>query len=121
MYSAADEASFHATQRMLAERFAQLEQALGDGPYFAGQSFSLVDAAYAPVFRYFDVFDEVDEINFFNTTPKVRNWRNALARRPSIRAAVAADYAAMLRQFVIGRGGVLGQRLASRSGQIAPC
>jgi glutathione S-transferase len=121
MYSAADEASFHASQRTLTERFAQLEGALGDGPYFAGKSFSLVDTAFAPLFRYFDVFDQVMGGTLFDATPKVQNWRNALAQRPSVRAAVAVDYPAVLRQFVIDRGGVLGQRLAACPGQTASC
>ena len=115
LYSAPDIASFHASRNTLAERFAQLERVLGEGPYFGGARFGLVDAAFGPVFRYFDVFDEVAGLSLFDTTPKVRRWREALSQRPSVRAAVSADYAPMLRRFVIARNGVLGKRLSGQS------
>jgi glutathione S-transferase len=111
-YTARDEAAYAAAAQALTQRFAQLERELADGPYFAGSEFSLVDAAFAPVFRYFDVFDEVGAADMFSATPKVRAWRQALAQRNSVRAAVAPEYAALLRKFVIEQGGVLGVRLA---------
>jgi glutathione S-transferase len=115
LYTAIDDASLLASQNTLVERFAQLEKMLGEGPYFAGMQFSLVDAAFAPVFRYFDVFDAIAELSPFDATPKIRQWRAALAQRPSVRAAVDEDYALMLRRFVIGRGGALGKHLAQAS------
>lgn len=115
LYTANDEASVEASRSLLAERFAHVEKALGEGPYFAGPQFSLVDAAFGPVFRYFDVFDEIEGISPFDATPKVRQWRQALAQRPSVRAAVAPDYASRLRRFVIDRAGNLGKRLAAHS------
>jgi glutathione S-transferase len=119
LYTAVDEASLQVSLNTLAERFAQLEKMLQEGPYFSGAQFSLVDTAFAPVFRYFDVFDEVAGLCPFDASPKVRQWRAALAQRPSVRTAVAADYAVMLRHFVIGRGGLLGQRLAAQAGRVA--
>ena len=119
LYAAEDEAAFHASRAMLMERFAQLEKILGEGPYFAGAQFSLVDAAFGPVFRYFDVFDEVAGISPFDVTPKTGRWREALALRQSVRMAVASDYGAILRSFVIKRDGVLGKRLAVQTDRMA--
>lgn len=119
LYSAADEATLQANLSTLKERFAQIENVLRAGPYFADTKFSLVDAAFGPVFRYFDVFDEVAGISPFGATPKVRRWREALAQRASVRAAVSADYAVMLRRFVIGRNGTLGKLLAVQTDRIA--
>lgn len=76
-----------------------LEVTLGDGPYFTGKRFCLVDAVFGPVFRYFDVFDELADLGVFATVPKVRAWRAALAERPSVRDAVG-DYGERLRQFL---------------------
>jgi glutathione S-transferase len=109
-YTAKDDDAYSIAAMALIQRFVQLEGALRDGPYFDGAHFSLVDAAYAPLFRYFDVFDEVSGVSFFVNTPKVRAWRHALSIRPSVQQAVSADYATLLRQFVIDQGGVLGQR-----------
>ncbi|HEY0844163.1 MAG TPA: glutathione S-transferase family protein [Noviherbaspirillum sp.] len=111
-YSAKDASAYDAAARTLADRFAQVELALGDGPFFAGAQFSLVDAAFAPVFRYFDVFDEVSGVDLFHATPKVRAWRHALSQRESVRAAVSPRYPSLLKDFVVRQGGVLGRRLA---------
>jgi glutathione S-transferase len=111
-YTARDTVAFAAAGLALEQRFAQLEQELADGPWFAGSAFSLVDAAFAPAFRYFDVFDAVGEGDLFGATPKVQAWRQALARRDSVRTAVTPEYPALLRKFVVAQGGVLGQRLS---------
>ena len=54
-----DAALFERKRAMLAEKCARLDRVLGAGPFFAGARFSLVDAAFAPAFRYFDVLDEI--------------------------------------------------------------
>ena len=100
----ATEAGTYETQRhVLAAKFAWIESVLNSKPYFAGTSFSMVDAAYAPVFRYFDVFDTITDTEVFANTPKVRAWRTALAGRPSVAKAVPADYADRLRAFLAER------------------
>jgi glutathione S-transferase len=96
-------------------RFEWLESSLGDGPYFAGARFHLVDAAFAPVFRYFDVFDQLTELGVFATAPKVRAWRAALAQRPSVRGAVTADYPERLREFLLNRNAYLARFLRDDS------
>jgi glutathione S-transferase len=106
-YAAPDEASFERKRADLAAKFAWLEhRGLGDeaaGPYFAGERFSLVDAAFGPVFRYFDVFETFIDPGVFAATPKVRAWRAALAERPSVRGAAAEDYPARLTAFLRAR------------------
>lgn len=95
-----DAALFEAKRQALAQKFARLEEVLGAGPYFVGSRFSLVDAAFGPVFRYFDVFDTIADLGILAGKPKVAAWRYALADRPSVRTAVAADYPERLRRFL---------------------
>jgi len=95
-----DQAAFDAKIALLQEKFARIEAALGDGPFFAGPAFSIVDAVFAPVFRYFDVFDGFADLGVFAGTPKVRAWRKALSERPSVRGAVVVDYPQRLRAFL---------------------
>lgn len=106
-YVAKDGETFEAKRRRIADKFDWLEQNLGDGPYFAGTAFSLVDAAYGPLFRYFDTFERIDDFGFFDGKPKVRAYRKALSERPSIRDAVAADYPARLMDFLRRRNSYL--------------
>ncbi len=70
------------------------------GQFFAGDRFTLVDATFGPIFRYFDVFDTIADTGIFGDTPKLRAWRAALAARPSVRDAVAPDYPQRLRDFL---------------------
>jgi len=91
---------FEQKRQALAAKFERIEAALGGGPYFAGRGFSLVDAVFAPVFRYFDVFDRISDSRVFDKTPKVRAWRKALAERPSVRDAVVPAYAQHLQAFL---------------------
>ena len=58
-YAAGDEAAFKAKTIQLNERFARLEARVTAAPWFDGEHFALVDAVFGPVFRYFDVFDEI--------------------------------------------------------------
>jgi glutathione S-transferase len=95
-----DPATFESKRQALVAKFARVEAALGAGPYFAGEAFSLVDAVFAPVFRYFDLFDELTEHGIFRDVPKVCAWRAELAKRSSVRTAVDADYPQLLRAFL---------------------
>jgi len=96
-----DPAIFESKRQAVAAKFARVEEALGAGPYFAGENFSLVDAVFAPIFRYFDVFDQLTDLSVFAETPKVRAWRKALAQRPSVRTAVGSDYPQLLHAFLV--------------------
>ena len=111
-YNAADESALVARAAEIKSRLKQIEAALGEGPYFAGGSFSVVDAVFGPVFRYFDVFDVIAEFGFWDDVPKVQHWRRALAMRPSVAQAVRSDYPELLVQFLLARRSALSRRVA---------
>lgn len=106
-YGAQDEKTLNVRVAELGAKFRQLEAELSSadhaGPFFGGDAFSLVDAAFAPVFRYFDVFDRIADFGVFTDTPHVRQWRNALRERPSVRSAVQENYPQLLRKFLLDR------------------
>ena len=108
LYAASDEAAFKARAAQLEQRFARLETRVV-GPWFDGEKFSLVDAVFGPVFRYFDVFDEIGDFGILSGKPKVARWRQMLAARPSVRTALSADYPALLRDFIERRRSYLSQ------------
>jgi glutathione S-transferase len=99
-YAARDEGMFKAKTSQLEQRFARLEARIKASPWFDGENFSLVDAVFGPVFRYFDVFDEIADFGILAGKPKLARWRNALAARPSVRAAVSTDYPTLLADFL---------------------
>jgi glutathione S-transferase len=110
-YSAADEAALISKAQRLGEKFARVETELGEGPWFANERFTLVDAVFGPIFRYFDVFDEIADFGIFNGKPKTKQWRAELSRHPSIYTAVSPDYSDRLRTFTAARNSYLSSLL----------
>jgi len=109
-YSAADEASFLHESRGLSGMFARVEAELSarqSGPWFAGEGFSLVDAVYGPVFRYFDTFDRIGDFGILDGKPLVQAWREALSERRSVTEAVSPDYPRRLQDFLRAKGSYL--------------
>ena len=109
LYAAPDEAAFKAKVIQLEARFARLEGRLAASPWFDGEKFSLVDAAFGPVFRYFDVFDEIGDFGILAGKPKLARWRAALAAHPSVKSAVSAEYPALLHDFLKRRNSWISQ------------
>jgi glutathione S-transferase len=98
--TAKDGLGLEAARVALDQKFDRLEATLGAGPFFVGRDFSLVDAIFAPAFRYFDVFDTYADFGLFTDRPKLSAWRHALADRASVMLAVTPDYADRLRAFL---------------------
>jgi len=109
LYNANGNGTFNRARSVLEDKFSRVEEALSDGPWFSGEDLSLVDAAFAPAFRYFDLIDELTGIDFFESTPKVAAWRKALQQRPSVIGAVSDDYPEHLLTFFANRNSVIGR------------
>lgn len=119
LYNAPDEESFEEQASRLHDRFRHLEDVVDeDGPYFAGRAFSLVDATFGPVFRYFDVFDGIGDFGVLEGLDKVQAWRRCLAERQSVRDAVAPAYEAELLAFLKRRDSWI-SKLAERRTEVA--
>ena len=103
LYTAPDAAAFSAKVAALREKFVRVEDRL-NRPWFDGERFSLVDAVFGPVFRYFDAFDRVGAFGILDILPKIAAWRAALAARPSVQGAVSPEYPTLLWEFYCTRG-----------------
>jgi len=113
LYSAADAAAFEAARSALDARLGTLESELA-GPFFGGADFGLADAAFAPVFRYLDVFERELEFALIERGPKVAAWSAELMARPSVIGAVPLDYADRLLNFVTGKSGHLARLMRDK-------
>lgn len=102
-YTAPSHEVFEKKRQDLAQRFQRLEERVGAAPWFDGETFHLVDASFGPVFRYFDVFDAIEDFGILAGKPKIARWRKALKERPSVKTAVVRDYPDRLRDFIVGR------------------
>lgn len=111
-YSAPDRTVFDARIEALTGKFQRLETRVKAQPWFDGGAFSLVDAVFGPVFRYFDVFDRISDFGILDGKPALARWRASLAARQSIRDAVMEDYEARLERFLLARNAYLSGLMA---------
>jgi len=84
---AGDEDDFETSQAKIISAFKQLNNHLQNSPYFNGDMFSLVDAAYAPLFRRFQVLEKYLELDIYENKQKVCDWAKQLLARESIKAS----------------------------------
>lgn len=119
LYNAGTPEASASARANIEEKLQRLEAALGDGPWFAGSQFTLVDAAFAPAFRYFDTIETLVDYDVFAATPAVSRWRKALSQRPSVLGAVSTDYPERLLDFLAKRDSYIGEaarrHIAARS------
>ena len=108
-YNAKEESLFEAKKQELTQKFQTLEAQLHEGSFFGGENFSMVDAVYGPIFRYFTVFDQYKDFGFFSQTPKVMTWRLRLLERPSVVDAALPNYPQLLDEFLLKRDSFLSQ------------
>ncbi|MCP4980809.1 MAG: hypothetical protein GY935_09995 [Gammaproteobacteria bacterium] len=110
MYSASGEKSFLRAANQLETKWRQLEDVLGGTGFFGGEALSLVDAAFAPVFRYLDLFEQLVDYDFLGESPKIAQWREVLQARETVVKAVRQDYPTLLLEFIGKRHSYLGQQ-----------
>ena len=103
LYNAKDKASFQIIHAEIQGKFQLIEKQILGKPFFAGEKFHLIDAAFGPIFRYFDLFDTFTELHTFAHLAKCQLWRNALRQRQSVQQAVSDDYPDLLIQFLKNR------------------
>ncbi len=88
----------------LRDAFAKLDAqvARGGGPFFAGERFSLVDAAYAPFFRRWRAAEGWGRPGsaLLPGAPALAVWVDALAAHPSVRAAEPDAFARRYRTLL---------------------
>ena len=111
-YSASNADIFNEKVAILKYKFHRIESRLSKEAYFEGCRFSLVDAVFGPVFRYFDVFDQIDEFSILKNNSKILNWRSVLSERNSVKEAVTEDYEALLFSFLRNRNSYLSKLIS---------
>src|SRR6266446_702061 len=95
------EADYRAAAAQIPVPFERLETALasqGSGPFFNGDAYSLVDAAYAPFLQRYHFLDRVKMLGHLEKFPRLAAWMEALLDRQSTHSFPAAEFEAMYRE-----------------------
>ena len=75
------------------------------GPFFAGETFGLVDAAAAPAFYRAAIIEKRSRQRLAAALPKVDAWAQRLAGRESVRKGVLPEFESMLVKASREKGG----------------
>ena len=100
---APDKESYDEIVAQLAGNLARVEEVLGDGPYFNGAEFALIDAAYAPIFIRLDVFGELLGLDITSDLPKIHAWQQTLLALPEVKGARVPELPDLFRQLMTSR------------------
>jgi len=111
-YNAPDADAFAQKRAALRRQFERVEPEI-IGPFFAGERFHMIDGVWGTIFRYLDVFDSIGDFGLMENLPKALAWRDAVSARPSVIAAVPADYPKRLEAFLRARGSHLSTLMAA--------
>ena len=100
---APDREAYDETVTRLADNLARVEAVLGDGPYFNGVNFALIDAAYAPIFIRLDVFRDLFGLRITEDLPRVDAWAQTLLALPEVQKARVPELPELFRDLVTSR------------------
>lgn len=111
LYSAVSDDALMSKAKQISSKCAALDAAIGEGIWFSGDKFTLVDAVFGPVFRYFDILENKADFCLLEGFNNLQKWRHNLSNRPSIKQAVSNDYPQLLTDFLLDKKSALSRRM----------
>jgi glutathione S-transferase len=91
-YTAKTEDDFYQNRDDLTKKIKQLNEKLGEGPFFNGDKFSLIDAAYTPLFTRLSLLESLVDNNIYKNAPKVAHWAENLIVRETVKNSVIPEF-----------------------------
>ncbi|RDX89549.1 putative glutathione S-transferase parC, partial [Mucuna pruriens] len=76
-------------KKELKESLKQLEEGLGDKPYFGGDTFGFLDVALIPFHQWFYAYETVG--SFKLDYPKLRSWAKRCGQRESVSKSLVSE------------------------------
>ena len=114
-----DEAEYKNDIAKIPQAFDKLERALKgqspQGPFFNGEKYALVDAAYAPFLQRYYYLDRIKPLGVIEQFPRVQAWAQALIKRPSTHSFAETEFEQLYRLNVKLRKKYLSQFIADQA------
>lgn len=88
---APDEKEYLEKQQKMIEQMERVEEQLGDGPFFNGEKFSLIDTAFAPFYMRMRILEEKLKLGIMDKFPKQQAYSTALLAKESVQKSVKPD------------------------------
>jgi glutathione S-transferase len=89
----------------------QVEAVLPGGRFFRGTEFSLVDAAFAPLFQRLLLMKPIREDSHWKKLPKTREWATALLKLPEVQDSTIPEFNAKFAAFLKKMGSAWSDQL----------
>ena len=106
-----DEAGWQNKLEATQQKLQWLENKLGIGPWFNGESFSLVDIAYAPLFMRTNLLNLAGLLYPENQFPKIGRWAKQLIALPELPHSVVEDFDKILGNHIIKKAPYAAEKL----------
>ena len=107
---AEDEPTFDSNREELKSKLKWLEARLDQPPYFNGDTLSLVDFSWAPLFMRTEILNIGDELYPSAQLPRTAAWGRRLLELPAVRDSVVADFPELLRDHICAKAPYAAQR-----------
>ena len=92
-------------------RLTKIEGILENGPFFNGEAFSLVDAAFAPLFMRLDLLQKLTGVETMEGLPKLNRWSEQLLQRESVQQSVVEEFPMIFQGMLKMKAGIAGSKL----------
>lgn len=109
MLTAKNKTEYDEKTQKLRDDLNRLEQQLSGGPYFNGEQFSLVDAAYAPPLMRFSLIDKFYDFKLLNGHEKLLRWQSSLLHKDSVKNSVVPEFEELYVNFIRSANGYVAQ------------
>lgn len=106
-----DPKKFNHLKETLIDRFGILEDEISEGEYFNGSDFAIIDAVYAPIFRYHQRIEQHKDYKIFEDAPNVKAWGERLLKRPSVIQSIPDSYEADITNYFKKLDSILGKEI----------
>ena len=111
MMMADNEEDFRTFRDKLTSQLGQLEQQV-TGPYYAGENFSLIDTAFAPMFMRLSLMEKWGMKPMLAEYPKLKLWTRHLLARPSVMNSVVDDFETLSKDRFLNSGSYLSKLMS---------
>ncbi len=102
-----------AAREAASKAFTRIEEALsgqgGDGPYFNGERYSLLDAGYSPFLQRYLIVEELAGDTTTQQFPRTRRWAQALIARPTTHTFAPEVFRGLYLEGLKRRGSLIAQ------------
>lgn len=109
MLHAKTEEEFMSKKESFIKKLEMLENHI-QAEYFNGDYFSLLDSAFAPLFMRLNILEK--KLNdIFIKSDRLKNWRDNLLKRESVRKSVVPEFEELFLEFIKKSGSYIGGKL----------